>query len=165
MTSTWDALRTVLGEVHAKVRVNPGRVVGSSINDPVYNASVTALAITKLGTTSDTGRFIDTATLQVAQFAAARRSVLEAVLRALNARESLPRGFASDRVHMATVDFLVARGLLRREQDRVIAPAGGEVEALATAIAAADLFADERAALDRLANVRAKLTKKAVELR
>lgn len=67
----------------------------------------------------------------------------------------MPRGYMGDKTHDATVEFLVAAGVLAQDGDYVVSgPRFSELERLVKQIEAEKLFDGEREILQRLREVR-----------
>lgn len=155
-----EALAALLRESGAITRLQPERVVRSTLYDLDYHVAVIACAFqTNCEEVAEGKRQLVSHWLKLLQFIAARPTLLPDFQEWARARrrpdldtwQRMPRGFLGDSTHDRTVEMLIAGGILHRRGDTL---QGGErfdvLVSIYNGILERDLFKSERLTLQEL---------------
>lgn len=156
-----QALAALLRDTGAKPRVNPDRIVRSTLYDLDYHVALVA-CVFYMNSAKRTDNTLSVVAhwLKLLQFIAVRPALLPAFLRWAKARrrpdldtwQKMPRGYLGDRTHDSTIELLVAGKFLHRTADTLTSGERFHVlHALYGDIVARDLFRSERDTLRQLA--------------
>lgn len=159
-----DQLVQLLSSAKAKATINPARLARSTLYDPEYHTAVIACAMQAHG--DGPQHRVLAPWLKLLQFLAARPALVDKFIEYAGERrggnlelwQQMPRGYLGDETHEGVIDLLVANGILRKSGDSIEASSRYSVlEQLAAHIEKENLFARERAIVERLRSV--KVTK------
>lgn len=158
-----QALAALLREAGARPRVNPDRVVRSTLYDLDYHiALIACVFLTNAEPRTDNTLSVVAHWLKILQFIAVRPGLLRDFQRwamerrrpDLDTWQKMPRGYLGDQTHDRTVELLVAGKVLLRSTDELIS---GErfhlLRRLFADLVARDLLVPERSTLRELARI------------
>ncbi|MES2220367.1 MAG: hypothetical protein V4587_05300 [Acidobacteriota bacterium] len=162
-----DQLAALLQDAKAEPVIVPARLAPSAIYDVEYRRAIVTLVFERFSKAVETTdiRKMSSARLKLLQFVTLRPWLLPEIRRwsdsgkqsgfAFGHSIRIRRGFLSDSAHEDVISYLMACGWLKRFETQIVSGAtGGGLLELAKALSENNLFANERAVIEQLANIR-----------